>query len=163
MLPERSFAAVKTMTAGRELKQFNRNAMDFHGRDKLAAVLRRHGFVINSMSKKSGRSVGRNLRFIGIKPDEFGLRIRTKEFVPGAGVRVFAHRDDRIDEPCEIGPATESLDGIGRLGVTVIEVRGGSRSNVAAGGETENADTFWVNLPRSGVGTGEADGSLGVE
>ena len=70
MLPERPLAAVETVTARGELKQFDRNAMGFHGRDKLAAVLRRHGFVINGMCEKRGRGVGRNLRFIGIKPDE---------------------------------------------------------------------------------------------
>ena len=34
---------------------------------------------------------------------------------------------------------------------------------MAAGGETKNADTFRVNLPRSGVSTSEANGTLGVE
>ena len=113
MLPERPLAAVEAVTARRELKQFDRNAIGFHGRDKLAAVLRRYGFVINGMSEKCGRRAGRNLRLIGIELDEFGLRIGPKEFVPGAGVRVFAHRDDWIDEPGEIRPATDSLDGIG--------------------------------------------------
>ena len=163
MLPERSLAAVQTVTACREFEQFDRNAMGFHGCDKLAAILRRHGFVINGMREESGRSVGCNLRFVGIKPNELGLRLEAKQFVSGSGVCVFAHRDDGIDEPGEIGPATESLDGIRRICVAVIEVRGGSRSNMAAGGEAEDADAFRVNLPRCGVGAGETDGALRVE
>ena len=106
LLPERPLAAVETVTARGELKQFDRNAMGFHGRDELAAVFRRHGYVINGMREKRGRSVGGDPCFIGIKADEFRLRIRTKQFVPGAGVRVFSHRDDGIDEPGEIGSAT---------------------------------------------------------
>ena len=133
MLPEWPLAAVQTVTACREFEQFDRNAMGFHGCDKLAAILRRHGFVINGMREESGRSVGCNLRFVGIKPNELGLRLEAKQFVSGSGVSVFAHRDDGIDEPGEIGPATESLDGIRRICVAVIEVRGGSRSNMAAG------------------------------
>jgi len=137
--------------------------MGFHGPDKLAAVLWRHGFVINGMSEKRGRSIGSDLRFVGIKLDKFGLRSEPKEFVSGACVRVFAHRDDWIDEPGEIGPATELPNWIRRFAVTIVKVCRGSRSNMAAGGETENADLFGVDLPRSGLGTGEPNGALGVE
>ena len=63
----------------------------------------------------------------------------------------------------EIGSATLSLDEIGRIGVAVVKVRCGSRSNVAAGGEAEDADTLRINLPCSGVVAGQADGALGVE
>ena len=80
--------------------------MGFHGRDKLTAVFRWHGFVIDGMREKCGWSFGGDLRFVGIAADEFRFWMETKEFVPGASVCVLAHRDDRIDEPGEIGSAT---------------------------------------------------------
>ena len=73
MLPERSLTAVETMTAGREFEQFDRNAVGFHGGDKLTAVFRWHRFVIDGVSEKSGRSVGGDLRFVGIEIDEFSF------------------------------------------------------------------------------------------
>ena len=105
MLPERPFAAVETMSAGREFEEFDRNAVAFHSGDKLTAVFRRHGFVIDGVSEKRGRSVGGDLCFVGIEGDEFRFWMAAKELVPRTGVRVFTHRDYRIDEPGEIGPA----------------------------------------------------------
>ena len=137
--------------------------MGFHGLDKLTAVFRRHRFVIDGMREKRGRSFGGDLLFVGIEADELGLWIRAKKFRPGAGVRIFSHRNNGIDEPGEIGSATESLDGIGRIGIAAIEVRCGSGSNVASSGEAENPNPLRINLPRSGVRAGEADGALGVE
>ena len=135
----------------------------FHGSDKLSAVLGRHGFVIEGMRKESRRSVGGDLRFIGIEADEIWFRVGTKEFGPGPGVCVGAHGDHGIYKPGEIGPATQALDGIWRCGVAGIEMGGSGGSNVATGRKAEDTDAVWINLPRRSPGTGETDSAPGIE
>ena len=151
------------MSARGEFKQFDRDTICFQGGGELAAILGRHGFVINGMRKEGGRSVGGDLGLVGIASDEFGLRIGSKEILPGTGVRIFTHGDNGVNQPGEIGPATQPFDGIGRSGMAGVEMRGGGGGDVATRGEAEYADAIRVDPPRGGVGAGEADGALSVE
>src|SRR5687768_3606413 len=95
--------------------------------------------------------------------DEFRVRLLAQEVVARAAVQVrLGERDDRVAQDEEVRPAAGALDRVGGVAPAVVEVRAGSGREVAARGETHDADALGVYVPFLGAGTDGAEGALSI-
>jgi len=72
------------------------------------------------------------------------------------------HGDDRVDQDRAVGPAAQAVDGVGRIGISGVVMRGDRRREVAAGREAEHSDATGIEAPFLCAGTDGANGALGV-
>jgi hypothetical protein len=79
-----------------------------------------------------------------MKGDCFWRRAWPKQILFRATVGLLTHRDDGVHKPSEIGPAAHPFDGVSRGRLAGIEMSRRRRRQVAAGGETDDADALRI-------------------
>src|SRR4051794_6273258 len=73
-----------------------------------------------------------------------------------------AHRNYRIAKDREVRPGANSIDGIRRVRLSGVEVSGGGRGQVAAGGESHDADAVRLNSELRSASANDANCALCV-
>ena len=127
------------------------------------AVLHRHDRIVAGVEEERGRRSGGDLQLIREAFDQLGIGIRSQQIVARAAVCMrICESNHRVSEHGEIRAAGNAVDGIGCFGVTGIEMSGGGGSEVAAGGESHDADAVGQHAIGGGFGAHGADGALRV-
>src|SRR5690349_15120960 len=104
------------------------------------AVLGRHHLVVERMSEEDRRRFRGDLFLVREKFDQIrGWRI-AKQISPRAAMRFLAHRNDGVNEYCEIRTRANALERICGVRLAAVEMGSGGGSEVAAGGEADDAD-----------------------
>ena len=67
-----------------------------------------------------------------------------------------------IDDDRKVGPATKLVCRVQRIVKSLVEVSAQGCGKMRAGGEAQDSDAVWVNVPLGGVGAYDAEGALSI-
>ena len=131
---------------------FDRNVLFVQCLVEIEAVLHRHGFVIRRVDQENGWSFGGHIEFGRVAGPKFRRVLFAQKIAAGTAVRgVRDERYDRIHQDGEVGSRTETVDRVGGIRVTGVELGGGGGGEMATGGETHDTNLAGVDVPLGGA------------
>lgn len=132
-----------------------------HGEEE--AVFDGDGAIVGAVDEEAWGRLGSNLAIAGEEIDQGWVGIFAEEVVPGVMMlERIVHRDDGVQEDGEIGARAESVDRVGGVGLTVVEMCCGAGGEMTPGREADDAYALGVEIPFRCAGSDEAEGSLCV-
>ena len=142
------------MGAVLEYVQFKGDFIFVAGHCEEEAVFDGDGAVVGAVDQEAWRSIGCDLAVTGEQFDEGWVGVFAEEVVSGVVMlEGIVHCDNRVDQNGQVGARVELVDGVGGIGLSVVEMCGGAGGEMAAGGEADDADAFWVEIPFSCAGS----------
>ena len=67
-----------------------------------------------------------------------------------------------IDDDRKVGAATELVCRVHRIVKSLVEVSAQGGGKMSAGGEAQDSDAVWINVPLGGVGAYDAESALSI-
>ncbi len=67
-----------------------------------------------------------------------------------------------IDDDGKVGAATELVCRVQRIVKSLVEVSAQGGGKMRAGGEAQDSDAVWIDVPLGGVGAHDAEGTLSI-
>src|SRR5262249_12816109 len=118
--------------------------------------------VVGSVDQEAGRSLEGDIFLAGERRNEFRGWMLAEKVSPRSGMTERSHRNDGVDQDAEVRAATYPIYRIRRVRLAVVEVGYCRRSQMPAGGESENADPGWIDAESICIRTHISDRSIDV-
>jgi len=129
---------------------------------KIQAIFNRHGLILVRAPYKTGRGIFCDVKLGGNFIRQRLRCVRAQQIIFGTLMRKFAHGDDGITKNGCVRTRTLTFDDVGGVGIAGFEKRHCHRSEMPAGGGTDDADAVWIELPLPGARAHEANGARDV-